>query len=57
MKSGPAPEYAGLVHVEGRLLGFDILGSTLVTLVEQSLDKWALDWYDIGSVLSGRIEE
>ena len=52
-------EYAGAVQIRDRLLGFDILGSTLVALVERPLDEdgvgeWAVDWYDIGEVEWGR---
>lgn len=48
-------EYAGAVRVRDRLMGFDIFGSTLVTLVERPLGDdgigvLAIDWYDIGEV-------
>lgn len=48
-------EYAGAVRVRDRLMGFDIFGSTLVTLVERPLGddgigELAIDWYDIGEV-------
>ena len=48
-------EYAGAVRVRDRLMGFDILGSTLVTLVERPLGEdgigeLAIDWYDISEV-------
>ena len=48
--------YAGSVKVRDRLRGFDLLGSTLVVLVERQvgpddadgIPDRALDWYDIG---------
>lgn len=48
-------EYAGAVRVRDRLMGFDIFGSTLVTLVERTpgedgIDEWAIDWYDLASI-------
>ncbi len=54
-------EYAGAVQVRDRLMGYDILGSTLVVLVERAPDRigiaqQAIDWYDIGSVEFGREE-
>lgn len=47
--------YVGAVRVEDRLMGFDILESTLVTLVERAPDKdgtaeRAIDWYDLGEI-------
>lgn len=45
------PEYLGSVRVRDRLLGFDIVGTTLVTLVERErpgpsgLRPRARDWY------------
>ncbi len=51
-------EYAGTVRIRGRLMGYDILDSTLVALVEREPDadgiaQRALDWYDIGEVPFG----
>lgn len=48
-------EYAGAVRVQDRLMGFDIYGSTLVTLVERTPDEdgigeWAIDWYDLSNI-------
>lgn len=48
-------EYAGAVRVRDRLMGFDIFGSTLVTLVERPLGEdgigeLAIDWYDIDEI-------
>ena len=48
-------EYAGTVRVRDRLMDYDILGSTLVVLVERQPDRYgiaqlALDWYDIGGL-------
>lgn len=46
----------GFVRVRDRLLGFDIFGSTLVTLVEREpvgltgVGEWGIDWYDLGKV-------
>ena len=54
-------EYVASVKVRDRMLGFDLVGSTLVVLVERSLgpedadgvpDR-ALDWYDIGDLPVG----
>lgn len=50
--------FAGSVRVRDRLLGFDILNGTLVTLVERTLDEHdddgipdlGIDWYDIGGL-------
>lgn len=49
---------AGTVRIRHRILGFDILGTTLVALVERPIDPGAgeivpergVDWYDVGSV-------
>ena len=43
-------EYAGVVRVQARLLGYDIFGSTLVTLVERTRGEWAIDWYDLDTI-------
>ena len=48
-------EYAGTVRIRDRLLGYDILGSTLVALVELEPDGYgiaqrAINWYDISEV-------
>ena len=47
--------HAGTVRIRDRLMGYDILGSTLVALVERKPDRYgvaqrAIDWYDIGKV-------
>ncbi len=42
--------YAGAVRVRDRLMGFDIFGSTLVTLVERTPGERAIDWYDLSKV-------
>ena len=51
--------YTGAVRVRDRLMGFDIFGSTLVTLVERTpgedgIGERAIDWYDLGKVGDGR---
>ena len=51
-------EYAGTVRIRDRLMGYDILDSTLVALVERKPDadgiaQRAIDWYDIGRVSFG----
>ena len=51
-------EYSGSVRVRDRLVGFDILGPTLVTVVmrppgRNGISKQAIDWYDIGGVEFG----
>ena len=51
-------EYAGSVRIRDRLMGYDILDSTLVALVERKPDsngiaRRAIDWYDIGGVAFG----
>ena len=54
-------EYVGSVKVRDRLRGFDLVGSTLVVLVDRQVraddadgvpDR-ALDWYDIGELPFG----
>ena len=55
-------EYVGSVKVRDRLRGFDLLGSTLVVLVDRQvgpddadgIPDRALDWYDIGELPFGR---
>ena len=55
-------EYVGSVRVRDRIRGFDLLGSTLVVLVERQvgpddadgIPDRALDWYDIGELGLGR---
>lgn len=47
--------YVGAVRVQDRLMGFDIFGSTLVTLVERALDEdgageRGIDWYDLSEI-------
>ena len=49
-------EFVGSVRVHDRVLGFDLLGSTLVVVVERQLrpddpdgiPERAVDWYDVG---------
>ena len=48
-------DYQATVRIRDRLIGYDILGSTLVALVERKPDRHgiaprAIDWYDIGGV-------
>lgn len=48
-------QYAGAVRIRDRLMGYDILGSTLVALVERQPDRYgiaqrAIDWYNIGGL-------
>lgn len=52
-------EYVGSVRIQDRLIGHDILGSTLVALVERQPDRngiatRAIDWYDVAEVDFGR---
>ena len=52
-------EYTGAVQIRDRLIGYDILGSTLVALVERQPDQngiapRGIDWYDIADVDFGR---
>ena len=55
-------EYVGSVRVRDRLQAFDLLGSTLVVLVDRQvgpddadgIPDRALDWYDIGDLPFGR---
>ncbi len=55
-------EYVGSVKVRDRLRGFDLLGSTLVVLVERQvgaddadgIPDRVLDWYDVGDLGLGR---
>ena len=55
-------EYVGSVKVRDRLRAFDLLGSTLVVLVERQvgpddadgIPDRALDWYEIGDLPFGR---
>ena len=55
-------EYVGSVRVRDRLRSFDLLGSTLVALVDRQvgaddadgIPDRALDWYDIGDLPFGR---
>ena len=53
--------YAATVRIRDRLLGFDILGSTLVALVEREPDQYGIaqrgiDWYDIAEIEFARDE-
>ena len=55
-------EYVGSVKVRDRLRGFDLVGSTLIALVDRQvgaddadgIPDRALDWYDIGEMPFGR---
>ena len=47
--------YVGAVRVRDRLMGFDIFGSTLVTLVERApgedgIGEREIDWYDLSEI-------
>ena len=47
------------MRIRDRLIDYDMLGSTLVALVERKPDRYgiaqlAIDWYDIGGVEVGR---
>ena len=51
-------QYAGAVRIRDRLLGYDLLGSVLVALVERKpgrdgIAQRAIDWYDISEVEFG----
>lgn len=51
-------DYVGSVRVRDRLIGFDIVGSTLVTVVRRrpardGIPREAIDWYNIGEVEFG----
>ena len=53
--------YAGTVRIRSRLVDYDILGSTLVALVERQPNEYgiaqrAIDWYDIGELEFARDE-
>lgn len=55
-------EYVGSVRIRDRLQGYDLLGSTLVALVEREPGPdgigWrAVDWYDIGELDLGLGED
>lgn len=48
-------DYAGTVRIQDRLVGYDLLGSTLVALVERApgpngIVNRAIDWYDIEGI-------
>ncbi len=50
-------EYLGTARIRDRLMGFDVLGNTLVALVERApnrdgISERAIDWYHIGSIPS-----
>ena len=55
-------EYVGSVKVRDRLRGFDLVGSTLIVLVDRQvgaddadgIPDRALDWYDLGDLPFGR---
>lgn len=48
--------YFGSVRIDGRLLGFDLVGATLAVVVERritaddpdGIPDRAVDWYDVG---------
>ena len=51
--------HAATVRIRDRLMGYDLLGSTLVALVElkpgsNGIAQRAIDWYDIGALVIGR---
>ncbi len=51
-------DYAGTVRIRDRLVGFDILNTTLAVLVERrpgpdGISQRAIDWYDIGDIELG----
>ena len=60
--TGSWTAYVGSVKVRDRLRGFDLLGSTLVVLVERQvgpddadgIPDRALDWYEVGDLGLGR---
>lgn len=52
-------EYVGTVRIRDRLVGYDVLGSTLAALVQRAprpdgIAQRAIDWYDISEVRLGR---
>ncbi|MCY3548661.1 MAG: hypothetical protein OXH49_17430 [Gemmatimonadetes bacterium] len=52
-------EYLGAVQIRGRLMGYDLLDSTLAVLVERQPDQngiapRGIDWYDVADVDFGR---
>ena len=51
--------HAATVRIRDRLMGYDLMGSTLVALVERKpgpdgIPRRAIDWYDIGALEIGR---
>ena len=52
-------DHAAKVRIRDRLMGYDLMGSTLVALVERKpgpngIAERAIDWYDIGALEIGR---
>ena len=52
-------DHAATVRIHDRLMGYDLMGSTLVALVERKpgpdgIAQRAIDWYDIGALEIGR---
>ena len=50
---------AATVRIRDRLMGYELMGSTLVALVERrpgpdGIAQRAIDWYDIGALEIGR---
>ena len=54
------PAFVGSVKVSDHMMGFDLVGSTLVVLVERAagpddsdgIPDHMIDWYDVGEFLS-----
>ena len=47
-------EFDGAVRIQDRLMAFDILDSTLVTLVERSSGDMFIDWYELSDLTWSR---
>ncbi len=52
-------DHTATVRIRDRLMGYDLMGSTLVALVERKpgpdgIAQRAIDWYDIGGLEVGR---
>ena len=51
-------DYAGTVRIRDRLIGYDLMGSTLAALVDRApgpegVSARAIDWYDIDGIEFG----
>ena len=51
-------DYAGTVRIRDRLIGYDLMGSTLAALVDRApgpegVSARAIDWYDVDGIEFG----